>query len=210
MFSTVSDHGTRAGRPAPRWIDPCGWFVAGLIVLCAPRASAAEVAVGVEQSHASYLVHGAFTVAVPVEVAWRVLTDYEHIGGFVKSMRGSKWVTAADGSRVLRQDAIVGVFPFRRAIRVELALHEDPESRIAFQDELGRDFRHYSGAWTLTTVSARTRVTYELEAEPRSGAPGFMGRSVMTHSAGNLLRQVRAEMLRRAGAPGSVDPPSSR
>jgi hypothetical protein len=206
----VSDQARRAGRPAHRRMDRCGWLVMALLALSSRPAGAAEVAVVVQQSHGSYHVHGAFTVDVPTEVAWSVLADYEHIGEFVKSVRESRWVTAADGSRVLRQDAIAGMFPFRRSIRVELALLEDPERRIAFRDVLGRDFRRYAGAWTLTTNPTGTSVAYDLEAEPRSNAPGFMGRSVMAHSAGDLLRQVRAEMLRRAGVRSVADRPASR
>ena len=89
------------------------------------------------------------------------------------------------------------MFPFHRTIRVELSLHEDPESRITFRDVLGRDFQHYAGAWTLVADSLATNVAYDLDAEPREGVPGLLGRGVMAHGARDLLKQVRAEMLRR-------------
>jgi len=151
----------------------------------------------VQDDHGVYRVHGTFTAAVSATAAWRVLTDYEHIGEFVKAVRTSKQVEAPDGRRVLEQDAVAGTFPFRRTIRVHLSIREDANRRIEFRDVLARDFQRYVGAWTLDAGSDGTKVGYELEAEPLKKFPGFVGRAIMAHSARDLLNQVRAEMLHR-------------
>ena len=170
------------------------------VMLLATGASAwaANVTVDVREVEGEYRVHGAFTVAVPHATAWDVLADYEHIGAFVTSVRASAFVTGPGGRRVLRQDAIAGAFPFRRSVRVELVLEEQAGRRIAFRDVLARDFLHYAGAWMLGTSSAGTTIEYTLAAEPIAGVPRLLGRGVMSHSARDLLTQVRDEMLRRA------------
>ena len=178
-------------------------LVACLLATATMPASAAEVTLRVDGSHGVYHVHGAFRAAVPVTAVWNVLADYEQISGFVHSVRSSAFVRAADGSRVLRQDALASAFPFRRAIRVELALREDAGRRIAFHDVLGRDFRHYAGSWTVRSIPGGTEVVYELDAEPREEVPGLLGRRVMAHNARDLLNQVRAEILRRGSATGA-------
>ena len=173
--------------------------MAVLLVTGVAPARAVEVAVDVRESEGMYRIHGTFTAAVLPAIAWDVLTDYEHIGAFVKSVRTSAFVDRPDGRRVLRQDALAGGFLFRRLVRVELVL-EEHAGRIAFHDVLGRDFRQYAGAWSLLASSAGTEVGYVLDADPLAGVPALLGRGAMSRSARDLLTQVRSEMLRRAAA----------
>lgn len=204
---------TIAARRGARWFgghtnDRSGLWIGllvSLLVATASPALAADVAVRVRESNRSYRVEGTLRASAPVATAWAVLTDYERIGAFVSSVRSNVFVPAPDGRRVLRQDATAGVFPFRRELRVELALREEPRERIEFVDVLGRDFVHYSGSWTLRADSAGTTVVYRLDAEPRVEMPGFVGRGFMSRGAGQLLAQVRAEILRResGGSPDS-------
>ena len=200
----------RLDRRAGLWTGLHAVLVTCVLAANSPPAGAADVALVVREAHGVYDVHGEFTAAVPQQVAWDVLSDYEHIGEFVHSVRSSRLVTSPGGHRVLRQQASAGFFPFRRTIRVELALAEDPGRRITFRDVLGRDFRHYAGAWTLRHGPAGTEVAYELAAEPRTSAPALLGRGVMAHGARDLLTQVRAEMLRRAALPGRADAGAAR
>jgi len=157
------------------------------------------VAVVVHDARGVYQVHGAFEVAVPLAVAWGVLVDYEHIGTFVRSVRKSEFIRTPAGERLLRQDAIVASFPFRRSVHVELALREFPRTRVEFHDVSGRDFTHYAGAWTLGRDSLGTRIGYALDAEPSRGMPAFLGRGVVARQTHDLLAQVCAEMVARAG-----------
>lgn len=175
-----------------------------LLVAFTDPAGAANVVASVQQVGGVYHVRGSFSTAAPIATVWQVLTDYERIGAFVRSVRSSAFIETPGGRRLLRQDAIAGLFPFRRRIRVELSLREEPRRHLAFRDELGRDFSRYTGAWTLRAVRAGTEVSYELEAEPRSGVPALVGRGVMARSTRDLLTQVRAEILRRAGAVDAV------
>jgi hypothetical protein len=90
------------------------------------------------------------------------------------------------------------VFPLRRKAQVALDVREDARTRIAFHDELGKDFRVYIGQWTLEADSLRTVVRYSLDADPLAGLPHFIGRGVLSHGAQDLLKQVEVEMERRA------------
>jgi carbon monoxide dehydrogenase subunit G len=170
------------------------------LALPAPQARAGEgdVALEVTESSGVYHVRGSFTGEAPLATAWAVLSDYERIGAFVKSIKTSEFVIGPGGERVLRQDAVVRLFPFRRAMRVELAIAEWPERRIEFRDVLGRDFKHYVGAWTLHAGEEGSAVEYTLEADPTAGLLPLIGRSAMSGNVRDLLTQVRAEMKRRA------------
>lgn len=172
--------------------------MAVLLAWVAGGAAAASKPVVTVSEHAGrYAVHGEFATAASPGIAWAVLTDYARIDSFVTSMKESEVERLPGGRLKVRQVAVAGVFPFHRTLHLRLDVTEDPRRRIEFVDESGEDFAHYAGAWALRADSAATQVTYTLDAVPRQGAPSRISRSVMRHSASELLDQVRAEMDRR-------------
>jgi hypothetical protein len=140
---------------------------------------------------------GRFHAAVPVAIAWQVLTDYEGITRFVHSVRESRLEPGPDGQPRLRQDAVGSAFLVHRRVRVLLKLDEVPNRRIGFHDVLGEDFREYHGEWRLLPDTAGVRIEYELSAEPNSALLRMFCRGSLLHGAEDLLAQVRDEMLRR-------------
>jgi hypothetical protein len=175
------------------------------LALAAPlaaRPSAADpgpaVAVTVRFEHEIYEVRGQFDVAAARTIAWATLTDYEHIASFVNSLRTSA-VEWRDTDRLLvRQEGVMGIFPFRSVARVLLDVREQPPARIEFRDVLGRDFRTYSGEWALDGDSTRVHVTYTLHARPFAATPHALGRGVSSRTVKDMLSQLRKEMVRRA------------
>ena len=168
-----------------------------LLALVAGGAAASKPTVTVGERAGLYDVRGEFTTSASLATAWAVLTDYARIDSFVTSMQHSDVQRLADGQLRVRQVATAGVFPFHRTLHLVLDVKEDPPRRIDFVDEGGVDFERYVGAWTLRRDAAATVVGYTLDAVPRKGAPSRISRSVMRHSASELLDQVRAEMDRR-------------
>jgi carbon monoxide dehydrogenase subunit G len=172
--------------------------MAGLALCLAAAATAGEVTLTVERREGAYEVRGRFETDARRDVVWAVLTDYDRIPGFVRSMRASV-VEDRRGARLqVRQEAVVGVFPFKRKARLLLDVQERSPERIEFRDLSGQDFRLYHGAWDLAGDSNCTRVAYSLDADPKGAVPGWLGRSMMRGSAEDLLEQVRAEIERRA------------
>jgi hypothetical protein len=155
------------------------------------------VAVKVQEVQGTYSVRAELRTSATPEVAWNVLSDYDHIDTFVQSMRASTSERRADGQLLVRQIAAVGVFPIHKTVRVDLEVVEVPGHSIAFHDVLGRDFRAYAGAWDIGQDSTGTIVYYWLEAAPKAFVP-FVGRRVMAKGVRDLLSQVGSEMQRRA------------
>ncbi len=143
-------------------------------------------------------VAGSFDAPVKPGVVWSVLTDYEGIGRFVSAVRASRMERQPDGRVLLRQDAVGGVFVFRKRMQVLLALEETPCTRIAFHDVAARDFAAYDGEWLVRDDSTSTHVEYHLTAEPRAAVARALCRGALRKSARDLLAQVRAEVMRRA------------
>lgn len=156
-----------------------------------------------------YRVRASLHVSVPSAIAWKVITDYDRIADFVSSMRMSRAERGPDGL-VVHQEVVAGIFPFRRRLKVSLAIDEDPGRRIAFRDVQGASFRSYQGQWRITPEASGTWVEYVLDARPRAAFPRRIGRGMMSRSAQGLLQELRDEMVRRAGSVGARTDSSSR
>jgi len=169
-----------------------------LLVSSVWPARADDLSVSVVLKDEIYEVRGRFTTHASLDTVWGVLADYERIPRFVVSMKHSA-VEHREGQRVrVNQDASIGVFPMRKTVRLKLEVLEQQPDRIEFLDTLGKDFRLYSGHWELKSDSARTVVVYELDATPMAPVPHWVGRGMMSRAATDLLRQVHAEIERRA------------
>jgi carbon monoxide dehydrogenase subunit G len=169
-----------------------------LLMVASGPAIAADPGVTVEDSHPGCHVRGSFEAPVTPELAWRVLTDYDHISEFVHSMQSSRIERRGSDSLLVRQHATSGFFIFHRHVEVLLDVREEPPGLIRFRDVLGTDFHTYAGVWRIESDEDETRVTYELTADPNPAVPQAFYRGVLRGVARDLLSEVRAEMLRRA------------
>jgi carbon monoxide dehydrogenase subunit G len=155
----------------------------------------AAPSVSVRSASGAYRIEGSFGVETPAGVVWAVLTDYDRVSSFVASMRSS--VAQRESGRLLvTQEAVGRVGPFARTMHVVLEVTEQATERISFRDVGGSSFHSYVGSWTISPEGAGVRVTYVLDARPRSSPPLF-AKSIMSSNARVLLEQVRLEILRR-------------
>ena len=168
------------------------------LLLVASISRAADPSVSLESRQGRCSVHGGFAVPVSTEVVWDVLTDYDHIGEYVPSIESSRRERGADGQMLLRQDAVAEAWFVHRRMQVLLEVDESPRQLIRFRDVLRKDFRDYSGAWTILSGPGVTRVEYDLTAEPNAAVARMLCRGALRKSASDLLTQVRTEILRRA------------
>ncbi|HET9328038.1 MAG TPA: SRPBCC family protein [Candidatus Eisenbacteria bacterium] len=171
------------------------------MVLLSGAAESGDVTVELDDSTRACGVQGSFIVPVSAVVAWVVLTDYDHIAGFVTSMVSSRAERRSDGSLRVHQVATGSVMAgvVRRRVHVELDTREEPPRRIAFTDVLGKDFSSYVGEWLIVPMpdTGAVYVTYRLTAEPHGAIARAFCRGALRKTTRELLEQVRAEMLRR-------------
>lgn len=202
---------TKNGRTPRAGARECARLLLFALLLVAAPAAAREVQVEVEAHSHGCRVQGGFRTEVTPEVAWSVVSDYDGIPRFVRSMLASRLETdSTTGTRRVHQTATGGLFVFQRKVQVVLALDEEPGHRIRFRDVSGRDFRRYDGEWRIEQDSLGTLVSYELDAEPRSAMPGSFVRGAFRGAAADLLDEVRREMTRRATSTNPTADPSGR
>jgi len=161
----------------------------------AATAMLAAPSVSVTSAQSAYRIEGSFGVDTEASVAWAVLTDYDRVPSFVSSMRSST-AQRESGRLLVTQEAVGRAGPFSRTMHVVLEVTERAPERIAFHDVGGGSFYSYAGSWTISPEGTGVRVTYVLDARPRSSPPLF-AKSIMSSNARSLLEQVRLEMLRR-------------
>jgi hypothetical protein len=150
------------------------------------------------QTGDTYDIGAEFTAPVDPQIAWNVLTDYDHMSKFIASISGH--IKSETGDDLLvHQVATGGFFIFTVSVEALLKIHEEPMTSIRFTDISGKDFKSYGGAWNMRVVPGGVNVTYQLEAERNQHTPGFVNGEVLRVSTGNLLKQVRTEMERREG-----------
>jgi carbon monoxide dehydrogenase subunit G len=169
---------------------------ASSVVLASPNVS-------VTSASGAYRIEGSFGVDTPATTVWAVLTDYDGVPSFVSSMRSST-AQRESGRLLVTQEAVGKAGPFSRTMHVVLEVTEQAPERIAFRDVCGGSFYSYAGSWTISPEGTGVRVTYVLDARPRSSPPLF-AKSIMSSNARGLLEQVRIEILRR----GRTDSSSS-
>ncbi|MHB2025991.1 MAG: SRPBCC family protein [Elusimicrobiota bacterium] len=147
----------------------------------------------------TYEVQGEFSVEASSQDVWNVLTDYNHLSGFIPGLFSSsvrkRWLNGV----LLSQKAEGKFYFFSRPVQVLLHIAETPLIRIDFNDVLRKDFRIYKGAWTIRNkkYSPQSEVHYELEASPDRGIPAPIAGLVLKRNAASLLESVRTEILRR-------------
>lgn len=171
---------------------------AGLLLTAGPAFAGPDDGPSVQVTagpDGTYTVKGAFMAPVSEAGAWRVLTDYAHMGAFIPAMRSSV-VSRAGRSALIDQATTSWFLSFSKTTHVRLRIEETPFARIDFTDVSHRDFEVYRGAWLLEARPGETRVAYEASAKPRFMPPAI-GASVMTETVRALLSDLKAEVLRR-------------
>ncbi len=193
-FSTRAVPPQRAGRAAFLLLGALGL---GLPAPCW-AANDGHVAVRIDELAGVFQLHGTFATDAGPGVAWQVLTDYDHIGDFVRQLKRSDVERRPDGQLVLNQVVGAGSFPFRRTLHVALELHDEVVGRIGFRDILGKDFKVYVGEWQMAPDSTGTVVQYTLAVQPRTRVPHRLIRGAMSGGIRSYLSQMQTEMERRA------------
>lgn len=164
-------------------------------------AQADGTAVSVKELDASdeYYIHGVFrSPASPAEV-YRVISDYEHLGGVLSSLRSSRVLSRDEGSLLVEQVMVGRFLFFRKAVRLLLRIQESSPWRIDFSQDGDGPFRAYAGAWQVEAVDGGSRVDYTLSASRGDMAPVFVERRLFRENSQKLLDELSAEVSRRVG-----------
>jgi hypothetical protein len=170
---------------------------AALAVLSCGTAFATDtVSLAFQDQGGRYRLEGRFFVTADKDVAWNVLTDYEHIPLFVGNMKKSHVRERLYNNLFLEQEMEGGFLFFTKRVNVLLDVKENPFQSITFRDLRRKDFEVYQGGWDLRPeAQGKVEVVYRLEAKQNFSLP-FSG-DFMQGGVKDLLRAVQREIQKR-------------
>jgi ribosome-associated toxin RatA of RatAB toxin-antitoxin module len=162
--------------------------------------ASAQVTLTQLDSEDLYYIHGSFETNSAPEDVWRVLSDYQGLQGILSGLRSSK-VLERNGDKALVEQIMVGQFLFfHKAVRLVLQIKEDAPWRIDFASADNAPFRHYEGSWEIDRTPQGCRVDYTLDVSRGDMAPQFMERQLFQDNSMALMKELSAEVERRAKA----------
>jgi uncharacterized membrane protein len=183
---------------------PC---LAALFVTMAHGAEP-QAATTVVQNGEAFVVDVLMHVEVPVETAWEVLTDFDHMTAILKNLTSSR-VASRDGNTwIVKQEGVAryGLLSFSFASEREIRL--EPMKRIAVTSLSGPAKRMQS-EMKIGPVERGVQLKYRAEIVPDSILARMFGASFIRHETEEQFLAMIREMLRRHERAGQSDKPSA-
>lgn len=181
-------------------------FVACALLLCAALAGAAEVlrdaTINAWRAEGVIHVEASFHVDVPPALAWRVMTDYEHMVAFVPTMTESRVLSAANGRLTVYQKGVASLAWFSHDWEVEREVTLEPEVTIRSRALRG-NVKRMEMETHLTPEGDGVHIRYRALTVPDFWVPPLIGPALMKSEVTDQFTALAAEMHRRTiAAPG--------
>lgn len=141
-------------------------------------------------------VDATISVAVKPDLAWAVLTDYNHLADFVPDLFLSR-VISHEPLRV-EQKGESGFLVWRFPIEVVFEIKERPPQVIAFESISG-NLKNMRGEWRITETDREVELGYSATMESDFWIPPIIGAAIIRRDIQRRIEGVAKEMLSRSG-----------
>jgi carbon monoxide dehydrogenase subunit G len=171
-------------------------------VLGCAAVLSAETALGHSLSLETYRRGDAVTVFADIDldvdpnIAWEVLSDYDHLAQFIPDMSVSRVLSRSGDTAVVEQKGEFGFFFFRQPVELRLEIVETPRRTIVAR-AVGGSFREMSGRYDLVRTDGRLKLTYAGRFVPSFSLPPFLGIAGVRHTVATQLSALVDEIVRR-------------
>ncbi len=182
---------TLPARHLARWLWAAALLVAGSALAASPIRS-----IDIVQDSDAYVADVVMYAPVPTGVAWDVLTDFDHMAGWVPNVRESK-VTAQDqNTATVEQRGVakfgVVTFPYISVRQMQLS-----PPRTVKSTQIKGNMRKLESLMTVAAEGDGTKLTYHLEMVPGGLAAAVMSKDLLQHELTEQFSAIIAEMVRR-------------
>jgi carbon monoxide dehydrogenase subunit G len=169
-----------------------------LLVSCAYAANETPIrSIDIVQDSDGYVANVVMFAPVPASTAWEVLTDFEHMAGWVPNVRDSKVISRDGNSVTVEQQGVAkfGVASFRYTSVRQMRL--DPQ-RTVHSTQIKGSMRRLESLMTLSPEGDGTKLTYHLEMVPAGLAAAALSTEFLKHELTEQFGAIIEEMSRRA------------
>ena len=144
----------------------------------------------------AYIADVVMLAPVPQSVAWAVLTDFEHMQGWVPNLRESK-VVATDGNVLTVEQQGVAKFGLAQFPYVSVRqMTLDAQNSVRMKQVKG-SMRRLESLMKLSPEGGGTQLKYHLELVPSGLAAAVMSKDFLEHELTEQFSAIIQEMVRR-------------
>lgn len=166
-----------------------------------PSAAPSPIQIDVRRSKGEaypvFTVTAGMTVNAPIERAWQVLTDYDHLADFIPNLTSSRSIARNGRTSIVSQEGFGQFLFIKQQIHLLVRVEETPRSAIAVTMVKG-NMHEYRADWALTAVDAgTTRIDYSATIAPMFYVPSLFGAALMKSDLRAMLSAVAKEMASR-------------
>jgi ribosome-associated toxin RatA of RatAB toxin-antitoxin module len=161
------------------------------------RAAAAEaIETHIDRQGEYITVNASALMQVDAQIAWDVLSDYDHLAQFIPDMKSSR-VVSRDGDRVrVEQKGDFGFFFYRQPVEVMLEVVEEPRRRIDAR-RISGNIRDLETRYELEASDAGVKLDYVGRFIPDFPVPPFFGMAMVRRIIERRFRAMVDEIERR-------------
>ena len=175
-------------------------LVLGMLAFLAGGAELApEFSIEVARSGETFIVHALLFAPVSRQEAWTVLTDFDHMTGFVPNLTESRVVERAGNRLTVAQKGVARFgaleFPFDSVREVDL----NPEESVRSRNIRG-NLRKLKSVTRLAEAEGGTRISYRVEAILDWWFSNAVGEAFLRHEIREQFDAIVKEMRRRHDA----------
>jgi carbon monoxide dehydrogenase subunit G len=159
-------------------------------------SGAEDLGIDVERTGERFSVRAQATLAVPAELAWQVLTDYENLPRFIPGLTRSKVQQRGANRALLEQKGEARFLFFSFPIEVRVEVLESPHAWITSR-AVGGNLKRMQGRYQLEPDGAGVRLSYAGELEPDFDLPPLIGPFVLRTMVEEQFTAMVVEIERR-------------
>jgi carbon monoxide dehydrogenase subunit G len=153
--------------------------------------------IDITQATDAYVANVVMVIPVPTDVAWQVLTDFDHMAEWVPNVRESKVIAREPNAVTVEQHGVakfgLASFPYVSVRRME----SDPPRTIR-STQLKGNMRRLESLMTVAPDGDGTKLVYHFEMVPGPLAATVMSKEFLEHELREQFGAIIEEMVRRS------------
>ena len=162
----------------------------------ADSQSGEDIEVKVQIAGENVIVDLSLVVPATRQQVWSVLTDFEHMAGFVSNLKESKVISMSGDTLKIFQhgSAKYGPLAFKFESTREMKL--DPFDKIQ-SHLISGNMRKMEGTTWLVEEGSQTRIIYHTDTIPGVWIPPIVGKFFIEHETREQFLEMRNEIIKR-------------